>query len=104
MDPLKVEAVHTWPVPKNLHELQVFLGLIGWLRPFLQGFTHRFHPLTHLTKNGVIYEWDDECQWAFEDLKALTTSYPAFAQLDLEAPFKVGVDALNFATGAALIQ
>ena len=31
MDPLKVEAVHTWPPPQNLHELRVFLGLIGWL-------------------------------------------------------------------------
>ena len=32
MDPLKVEAVRTWPPPRNLHELRVFLGLIGWLR------------------------------------------------------------------------
>ena len=38
MDPLKVEAVHTWPPPQNLHELRVFLGLIGWLQPFLEGF------------------------------------------------------------------
>src|SRR6202789_3753437 len=30
MDPLKVEAVHTWPPPRNLHELRIFMGLIGW--------------------------------------------------------------------------
>ena len=50
MDPLKVEAVRTWPPPRNLHELRIFLGLIGWLQPFLEGFSHKSHPLNHLTK------------------------------------------------------
>ena len=49
MDPLKVKAVHTWPPPQNLHELHVFLGLIGWLRPFLEGFSHKSHPLNVMT-------------------------------------------------------
>ena len=41
MEPAKVEVVKTWPTPRNLHKTQVFLGLIGWLRPFLKGFTHK---------------------------------------------------------------
>ena len=104
MDPLKVEAVRTWPPPQNLHELHVFLGLIGWLRPFLEGFSHKSHPLNHLTKKGVKFNWTPECQTAFEALKSLATSYPTLAQPDLDKPFEVEVDASNFATGAALMQ
>ena len=104
MDPLKVEAVRTWPPPRNLHELRVFLGLIGWLRPFLEGFSHKSHPLNHLTKKGVEFNWTPECQTAFEALKSLATSYPTLAQPDLDKPFEVEVDASNFATGAALLQ
>ena len=103
MDPLKVEAVHTWPPPQNLHELHVFLGLIGWLRPFLEGFSHKSHLLNHLTKKGVKFNWTPECQTAFEALKSLATSYPTLAQPDLDKPFEVEVDASNFATGAALV-
>ena len=104
MDPLKVEAVYTWPPPRNLHELCVFLGLIGWLQPFLEGFSHKSHPLNLLTKKGVEFNWTPECQIAFEALKSLATSYPTLAQPDLDKPFEVKVDASSFATGAALMQ
>ena len=57
-----------------------------------------------MTKKGVEFEWTPECQTTFKALKALTTSYPTLAQPDLDKPFKVEVDASNFATGAALMQ
>ena len=80
------------------------MGLIGWLQPFLEGFSHKSHPLNHLTKKGVKFNWTPECQTAFEALKSLATSYPTLAQPDLDKPFEVEVDASNFATGAALMQ
>ena len=80
------------------------MGLIGWLQPFLEGFSHKSHPLNHLTKKGVEFNWTPECQAAFEALKSLATSYPTLAQPDLDKSFEVKVDASNFATGAALIQ
>ena len=104
MDPHKVEAVRTWPIPQNLHELRVFMGLIGWLRPFLHGFAHKAKPLTDLTRKGQPFNWTDTCQDAFETLKSLATSEPALVQPDLERPFELEVDASNFTTGAVLIQ
>ena len=70
----------------------------------MEGFSHKSHPLNHLTKKWVEFEWTPECQTAFEALKALTTFYPTLTQPDLDKPFKVEVDASNFATGAALMQ
>jgi hypothetical protein len=89
MDPLKVEAVRTWPPPKDLHELHVFMGLIGWLRLFLKGYTHKSHHLNHLTKKGVKFVWTLQCQHTFDALKSLTTSYPTLAQPDLDKPLEV---------------
>jgi hypothetical protein len=104
MNPLKVEAVHTWPPPKDLHKLCMFMGPIGWLKPFLKGYMHKSHPLNHLTKKGVEFVWTPQCQHAFDALKSLITSYPTLTQPDLDKPLEVEGDALNFATGAALIQ
>jgi hypothetical protein len=80
------------------------MGLIGWLRLFLKGYTHKSHPLNNLTKKGVKFVWTPQCQHTFDALKSLTTSYPTLAQPDLDKPLEVEVDASNFATGAALIQ
>jgi hypothetical protein len=103
MNPLKVEAVCTWPPPKDLHKLRVFMELIGWLRLFLKGYTHKSHPLNNLTKKGGEFIWTSQCQHAFDALKSLATSYPTLAQPDLDKPLEVKVDASNFTTGAALI-
>ena len=89
MDPAKVEAVKTWPTPRNLHEIRVFLGLIGWLRPFLKGFAHKARPLMDLTKKNQPFIWTENCKEAFSTLKNLATSEPALIQLDLEKPFEM---------------
>ncbi|XP_073045589.1 uncharacterized protein [Primulina eburnea] len=39
VDPSKVEAVKEWPVPKNVTEIHSFLGLAGYYRKFIQGFS-----------------------------------------------------------------
>lgn len=57
MDPKKVEAVRTWPVPKNKHELQQFLGLGNWLRRFVEGYSLLIKPLTALTGKS---DWSGE--------------------------------------------
>ena len=48
MDPKKVAAVQDWPPPKNVHELQQFLGLGNWLWRFVKGYSSIVKPLTTL--------------------------------------------------------
>ena len=73
-DPEKLSAVTDWPAPHDIHELRKFLGFTNYFRKFLRGYSQRTHPLTHLLRKNVAYEWTKECQAAFEQLKADSTS------------------------------
>ena len=38
MEPSKIEAIMNWPLPTNLKEIQVFLGLAGFYRKFVKDY------------------------------------------------------------------
>jgi hypothetical protein len=51
-DPKKVEAVQTWPVPKNVHDVRSFLGLVNYFQKFMEHYSEIAGPLTNLTKKS----------------------------------------------------
>ena len=69
VDPQKTEAVTRWEQPKTVSEVRSFLGLAGYYRRFVQGFSKIALPLTHLTKKNTRFEWSDECERSFQELK-----------------------------------
>ncbi|KAL5512271.1 hypothetical protein ACEPAG_3556 [Sanghuangporus baumii] len=103
MDPKKTIAVQEWPVPKNVHELQQFLGLGNWLRRFVEGYSSVVKPLTSLTGKAE-WKWGEEEQRAFEELKERLSSPPVLAIPNNDDPFRVEADASDFATGGVLLQ
>jgi hypothetical protein len=68
-DPKKVEAVKEWPIPKNIKELQAFLGLAGYYRQYIQDYATIAKPLTLLTGKNMKWEWNEETNVAFRSLK-----------------------------------
>ena len=62
VDPTKVEAVSQWEAPKNASEIRSFLGLAGYYRKFIEGFSKLALPLTKLTRKGQMFVWDVECE------------------------------------------
>ena len=79
MDPQKIEAVVNWKPPKNVLEVRSFLGLAGYYRKFVEGFSKIAAPLTKLTRKDVKYDWVDACQKSFDELKGRLTSAPVLA-------------------------
>ena len=62
VDPQKIEAMVSWKLPKNVSEVRSFLGLAGYYRKFVKGFSRIAAPLTKLTRKDVKYDWVDTCQ------------------------------------------
>jgi hypothetical protein len=76
VDPEKVKSILEWPVPKNAHEVRSFMRLAGYYQRFVEGFSKIAKPITTLQCKGVRYEWTEECNSAFIELKKLLTSAP----------------------------
>ncbi|XP_073037559.1 uncharacterized protein [Primulina eburnea] len=75
VDPIKVEAVKEWPVPKSVTEIRSFLGLADYYRKFIKGFSSIAVTLTSLTK----ILWGSESQDSFDKLKQALISAPVLS-------------------------
>ena len=53
----KVDAVLEWKTPRNLTEVQSFLGFANFYRRFIQDYSRVARPLTELTKKEQGKEW-----------------------------------------------
>ncbi len=62
VDPSKVEAIPNWKLPRNISKVQSFLGLAGYDRKFVKGFSMLAAPLTKLLRKDVKYQWTDQSQ------------------------------------------
>jgi hypothetical protein len=72
----KVKAIMDWQCSRNAHEVRSFMGLAIYYRRFVEGFSKIAKPITTLQHKGVRYEWTNECDIAFIELKRLLTSAP----------------------------
>jgi hypothetical protein len=93
-----------WPVPKNAHEVRIFMGLVGYYQRFVEGFSKIVKPITTLQCKGVRYEWTEECDSAFIEIKRLLTSAPILRVSDMEKDFTVCTDASKQGLGAMLMH
>ena len=53
VDPKKIEAVTMWENPKDVNEVRSFLGLAGYYRRFVQGFSIIAGPMTRLLRKDT---------------------------------------------------
>ena len=104
VDPQKIEAVVNWKPPKNVSEVRSFLGLAGYYRKFVEGFSKIAAPLTKLTRKDVKYDWVDACQKSFDELKGRLTSAPVLALPNGRDGFVVYSDASRQGLGCVLMQ
>lgn len=104
----KVQAVREWPTPSNIAELRAFLGLAGYYRRFVRGFSEIALPLTELTRNVIRKKldlsWGTKHQLAFVELKRALQSTPVLILPDSSKQFVVHCDASGYAVGAVLQQ
>jgi len=104
VDPLKVDVVMQWESPKSVLEVRSFLGLAGYYRRFIEGFSKLALPLMQLTRKGQAYVWDSKCENSFLELKKRLTSAPVLISPNPKESFVVYCDASKMGLGGVLMQ
>nr|GFB52896.1 putative reverse transcriptase domain-containing protein [Tanacetum cinerariifolium] len=79
VDPAKIESIKDWVFPKSPTEILQFLGLTGYYRRFIKGFSKIAKPITKLTQKKIKFEWGDKQEAAFQLLKQKLCSAPILA-------------------------
>ncbi|KAL4366463.1 hypothetical protein GQ457_05G035950 [Hibiscus cannabinus] len=100
----KVEAIRKWPEPKRIKEVRGFLGLIGYYRRFIRGFTSLATPIKDLLRKWEQFEWTQEAQMAFSSLKEQLSNTTVLGLSDFNRTFVVETDASGIGIGAVLLQ
>ena len=104
MDPKKVEVIIEWKPPRNFTKVCSFLGLAGYYRMFIKGFSMTMTPMTRLLQKNVKFEWSEKCQASFEKLKALLIEAPVLTQPTNDKEYVIFTDASLNGLGYVLIQ
>ncbi|GKC62883.1 putative reverse transcriptase domain-containing protein [Tanacetum coccineum] len=104
VDPAKIEAIKSWAAPTTPTEVRQFLGLAGYYRRFIEGFSLISKPLTKLTQKDKKYKWGKEEEEAFQTLKQKLCSAPILALPEGTEDFVVYCDASLKGYGAVLMQ
>ncbi|XP_073045974.1 uncharacterized protein [Primulina eburnea] len=93
VDPKKVESILDWPKPRNSTDIRSFLGLAGYYRKFVEGFSSIAVPLTRLTQKNSKFIWDDNCEKSFQTLKEKLASTPVLVLPTEDKDFTIYSDA-----------
>ena len=102
MDPAKVVAILDWPTPKNVKEVQSFLGFSNFYRKFILHHSTLTTPLTSLTRKGVRFLWSPTADAAFRQFQRAFTFAPILQHFQPDLPITVEADAFDFALGCIL--
>ena len=100
----KIASIATWPTPSNIAEVRTFCGLASYYRTFVCNFAAIARPLHNLTKKGATFEWTNECETAFQELKRALSSTPILVALCDDGQYVLDTDASDTALGAVLQQ
>jgi hypothetical protein len=85
--------VLNWMPPMNALEIRSFLGLAGYYRRFIKDFSKIAKPMTRLLEKNKDFNWTEECQASFEELKKRLTSPPVWILSDITKTLDIYCDA-----------
>ncbi|GJR97310.1 retrotransposon protein, putative, ty3-gypsy subclass [Tanacetum coccineum] len=90
--------------PTSVTEVRSFLGLAGYYRRFVEGFSRLALPLTKLMRKGEKFVWNEEREKSFEELKQRLVSSPILTLPSGSGGFQIYSDASKKGLGCVLMQ
>jgi hypothetical protein len=104
VDPKKVADILNWKAPTDARGIKSFIGMAGYYRRFIEGFSKIAIPMIALLGNKVKFKWTQKCQEAFEALKEKLTTVHVLVLPNVQKPFLVYCDACYTGLGCVLMQ
>jgi hypothetical protein len=104
MNPSKVQSVLDWQAPTNVKEVRGFLGMAGYYRRIIEGFSKIAGPMTKLLRKNTPFEWSEKCEENFQELKKKFTTAPILAVPETGKDYTVYCDASKNGLGCVLMQ
>jgi hypothetical protein len=94
----------SWNTPQNVLDIRSFLGLAGYYRRFIEGFSMISKPMTELLEKHKTFEWTPRREASFQELKKRLTMTPVLTMPDMEKLFSIYVDGSSQGLGCVLMQ
>eukprot|EP00253_Pinus_taeda_P022905 PITA_22905 len=93
-----------WSVPKDVADIRSFMGLAGYYRRFVEGFSRVAYPITTLQKKGNSFRWTPDYRRSFDQLKHFLTTTPIMSITDPNIEYVVCMDASKEGVDSVLMQ
>nr|GEZ63496.1 putative reverse transcriptase domain-containing protein [Tanacetum cinerariifolium] len=100
----KLESIKDWASSKTPTEIREFLGLAGYYRRFIEGFSKIAKSMTKLNQKGIKFDWGEKEENGFQLIKQKLCSAPILALPERSKDFMVYCDASHKGLGAVLMQ
>lgn len=100
----KVEAITSWPLPRNPSDVRTFLGLVNYYRRFIKDCGKIARPLVELTKKNNVWKWGATQYRAFAQLQKALVDPPVLAVPQHGIPYRLDTDASDTTVGSVLSQ
>eukprot|EP00253_Pinus_taeda_P005013 PITA_05013 len=104
IDPERIQAILQIPYPRNIKELQAFLGRINFLRRFIPNLAELIRLLSNMLKKDAKVGWSLETKQAFESIKAALTQTPVLTSPQFDKNFMIFSFASDHTIAAVLLQ
>jgi hypothetical protein len=104
VDPKKIQSIMDWEAPTTQTEVRSFLGLAGYYRKYVEGFSSIARPMTQLLKKDKKFEWTPKCEECFQELKKRLVTAPILTMPDITKSFDIYCDASKLGLGCVLMQ
>ena len=99
-----MKSISDFPVPTRKRQLMRFLGMAGYYRKFCDNFSVIAEPLRQFLSKRTKFIWTNDCQKAFDILKAILKNETVLLAPNFAKDFKQAIDASDTGAGSVLMQ